>query len=173
VLSENPKMSADLLKGVLKENGVKKVKIVKHEELGEIIAAHYEIRIGDETVCMIYEPLECHSYNDIILNKHRVKIASIDTILSFYLAFLYSDRPYYDDDRILCMCDFLFQVQEDNRLSQDGLLRRFGPECYGKQTTLSELREAKSKAFQRLKGKKGTKEYEEWFFKYYAVSQLH
>ena len=70
-----------------------------------------------------------------------VKVATIDTMLSFYLAFYYSSRPYYDNERILCMSQFLFTVQQKNRLQQKGLLRRFSIKCYGHQETLEGMRE--------------------------------
>ena len=95
-----------------------------------------------------------------------IKIASIDTMLSFYLAFIYADRPYYDKDRILCMAQYLFQVQSKNRLKQKGLLKRFSIKCYGNQDTLTSVREEKAEMYKKLKNKRGTKEYEEWFLKY-------
>ena len=96
----------------------------------------------------------------------RVKTATIDTMLSFYLAFLYTDRPYYNDDRILCMCEFLFQVQQKNRLKQKGLLRRFSVKCYGEQATLGSIRVEKAKKFQELKCERGSRAWNEWFLRY-------
>ena len=74
----------------------------------------------------------------LMLNKikgRNIKVATIDTILSFYLAFYYSNRPYYDKNRLLCMAQYLFNVQASNRLEQKGLLKRFSINCYGKQET--------------------------------------
>jgi hypothetical protein len=164
VLSTSPKTTAMIVKERLNDEGIHHVQIIKHKNLGEIIAEHYEIRIGKETVCFIYEPLACHSYNVIVIKRNKIKIATIDTMLSFYLAFLYSDRPYYDDDRILCMCEFLFKVQQKNRLEQKGLLRRFSISCYGKQHTLDDSRSEKALMFKKLK--RGTPDYEKWFLKY-------
>ena len=39
-------------------------------------------------------------------------------MLSFYLAFYYSDKPYHPKNRILCMSKFLFDIQSKNRLQQ-------------------------------------------------------
>lgn len=164
VLSTNPRMTATIVEERLKDENIKNVKIIKHENLGEIIASHYEIRVGKETVCFIYEPLACHSYNVIVVKRNKIKIATIDTMLSFYLAFLYSDRPYYDDDRILCMCEFLFRVQQKNRLQQKGLLKRFSINCVGKQHTLNDARNEKALMFKTLK--RGSKEFEKWFLRY-------
>jgi hypothetical protein len=166
VLSEHPEQTADILKERLEDEGYKKVKVVHHEAIGEIVAPHYDIRVGNETVCFIYEPLACHSYNVIRIKGMNVRIATIDTMLSFYLAFLYTDRPYYDEERILCMCEFLFQVQQKNRLQQKGLLKRFSINCYGKQATLGSIREEKAKKFEELKDKRGSDEWNEWFLRY-------
>ena len=96
----------------------------------------------------------------------KIKIATIDTMLSFYLAFLYSNRPYYDTERILCMSQFLFTVQQKNRLQQKGLLKRFSINCYGHQETLDAIREHKSKKFEELKTKRNSQEFESWFLNY-------
>ena len=88
-------------------------------------------------------------------------------MLSFYLAFIYADRVYYDINRILCMSQFLFDVQQHNRLKQTGLLRRFSINCYGKQPTLESMRFEKTKKYEELKGKKrDSREFEEWFLRY-------
>ena len=166
VLSENPKQTADLLKDRLQDEGYTKVKIVYHDAIGEIVAPHYDVRVGKETVCFIYEPLACHSYNVVKIKGMHVKIATIDTMLSFYLAFLYTDRPYYDEERILCMCEFLFKVQQKNRLQQKGVLKRFSIKCYGEQETLGSIREKKANKYEELKDKKGSKEWNEWFLRY-------
>ena len=60
-------------------------------------------------------------------------------MLSFFLAFLYANRPYYNTQRILCMAHYLFKVQEKNRLEQKGVLKRFSVDCYGKQETLEDM----------------------------------
>ena len=58
----------------------------------------------------------------------------------------------------------LRQVQEENRLEQKGLLRRFSIICLGKQPSRMDMREEKSKMHKELKP--GTKEYDEWFLNY-------
>ena len=87
-------------------------------------------------------------------------------MLSFYFAFYYSGRDYYDENRILCMAQYLFDVQQQNRLEQKGVLKRFSINCYGKQDTLEDMRNEKSEKFKELKGKRNTKEYESWFLRY-------
>lgn len=166
VLSEEPVLTAQIVKERLEDIDVKNVKIIKRPGVGEIIAPHYEIKVGTDTVAFIYEPLACHSYNIIKDGGYDIKIATIDTMLSFWLAFLYANRPYYDKARILCMSTYLFAVQEKNRLAQKGLLRRFSINCMGHQETVEEMRAEKSEKFLELKDKKNDPEYEEWFLKY-------
>jgi hypothetical protein len=165
-LSETPEESAKYIKDKLTSAGVKNVKIYKKPGADEIIAPHYEIAVGNQSVCFIYQPLGCHSYNTLRVNNDTVKIASIDTMLNLYLAFMYADRPYYEKDRILCMAQYLFTVQSKNRLINKGLLKRFNSECYGTQQTLQTIRETRAEKFVELKPKRGTKEYDEYFLKY-------
>jgi hypothetical protein len=168
VLAHNPESTAEIVKERLNEAGFKNVKIIKREPVGEIIPVHYEIRVGKDTVAFVYEPIACHSYNILKLKNQVIKIATIDTMLNFYLAFLYTNRPYYVSftERILCMAQFLFDVQQKNRLSQKGLLQRFSITCYGHQDSVEEMRAEKAKKFKELQDKRGTPEYEEYFLNY-------
>jgi len=77
---------------------------------------------------------------------------------------IYSEKPYYDVRRILCMCKYLYDIQQRNRLKQTGLLRRFGITCYGKQETLDDIKAKKAEKYQELK--RDDPEREEWFLKY-------
>lgn len=171
VLSEEPMLTAQIVKERLADINVKDVKIIKRPGVGEVIAPHYEIKVGKDTIAFIYQPLACHSYNVVKDGGYDVKIATIDTMLSFWLAFLYANRPYYDKDRILCMAKYLFDVQEKNRLAQKGLLRRFSINCMGHQETVEEMRAEKAEKFNELKDKKNSPEYEEWFLRYRPSDQ--
>ena len=87
-------------------------------------------------------------------------------MLSLYLAFLYSNRQYYDENRILCMSEFLFRVQQKNRLSQHGILKRFSSDCYGHQHTREAIRSEKTKKFHELRNKPKGKDWDWWFLKF-------
>ena len=166
ILCNDPDVSSQLVKTNLLEQGIKPVHIKKRPAIGEIIPEQLEISVGKDIVAVLYKPSACHSFNTIYIQGKQVKIATIDTMLAFYLAFLYANKPYYDTERILCMASFLFQVQQKNRLQQKGLLKRFTVTCYGHQTTLEEMKELKAEKYLELKDKKRGKEYEEWFFNY-------
>jgi hypothetical protein len=64
------------------------------------------------------------------------------------------------------MANYLFDVQQHNRLSQKGLLNRFSIDCYGKQQTLEDIRSEKAEKYKELASKRGTVEYDDWFLKY-------
>lgn len=166
IISLDPDKTATILKERLNDNGIENVKVKKHKEVDEIIPEHYEVIVGKETICFIYKTTACYSYNTIDINNRKAKVASIDTMMSFYLAFVYANKPYYDEERILCMSQYLFDVQKKNRLEQKGLLKRFSTQCYGKQATKESMRAEKADKYKKLKEKRGTKEYDKVFLRY-------
>jgi hypothetical protein len=166
VLSEDPDRCANILIERLRSNGFTNATKREYEAIGEIIPERIEILIGKETMAFIYKPIACHSYNIIRSDNREIRVATIDTMLSFYFAFYYSDEPYYSKDRILCMSKFLFDVEHRNRLEQKGILKRFSVNCYGTQDTLESIRAEKMEKFKELKDKCGTREYDLWFLKY-------
>jgi hypothetical protein len=166
ILSEDPDKSAIIVKERLQRENFKQVKIINHDAIGEIIPRHVEIKIGKHSMAFIYEPIACHSYNEISVDNKQVKVATIDTVLAFYLSFLYAKMPHYDKDRLMCIAMFLFQIEQHNRLEQTGILKRFSINCYGKQTTLEDIRSEKSEKFKELSHDKKSLEYKMWFLKY-------
>ena len=167
VIIDDIDKAAIIVKEQLETSVSEKITLIEHAEVSEIIPRNIEIKIGGDSVAFIYEPIACHSYNKIEVDNKEINIASIDTMLSFYLAFLYSNKEYYKNkNKILCMAMFLFDVQQRNRLSQKGLLKRFSIECYGKQKMLEDIRTEKAEKFKELIQKKGSMEYDEWFLKY-------
>ena len=168
VLSNNPEATAEIVKERLGDNGIKNVKIIKQKAIGEIVPEHYEVKVGNDSVLFIYKPVGCHSYNILMMKGKKVKVATIDTMLSLYLAFLYANKPYYNQfiDRILCMSKFLFDVQQKNRLAQKGLLKRFSITCYGHQESVEEMKAEKAAKYKELKQSKNKREMEEWFLNY-------
>ena len=166
ILYQDALKGAIFIKNKLEINGFKNVKLIKHLAIGEVIPFHYEIRVRKETIAFIYEQFACHSYNTITIKGVKINVATIETILYFYFSFYYSNQPYYYKDRIMCMIKILFDVQQENRLEQKGLLKRFTSSCIGKQNTLQDIRRKKTEKFSELYMKKGTQEYLVWFLKY-------
>jgi hypothetical protein len=166
IIAEDPDRTALIIRERLEELGFKKIQTVKYESIDDVIPEHIQFIVGKETLAFIFKPIACYSYNTIKIGSQEINVATIDTMLSFYLAFIYSDRPYFDNDRILCMAQFLFDVEQNNRLNQKGLLKRFTVQCYGKQPTLESIRAEKAEKFKELKNKKNSAEWNSWFFKY-------
>jgi hypothetical protein len=163
VLSIEPKKTAESVVKVLKKARYD-VTMHEHEAIGELVSKHYSISVDGEYIAFVFEPSACHSYNVINEKGKKLKIGTIDTLLSYYLAFMYAERDYFDDNRLLCLSSVLFQVQQENRLTQKEVLKRFVLDCYGKQTSLSEMKEENNKLHITLD--KDSKEYEERFLKY-------
>ena len=151
----------------LRKAGYEGVKIIENPALGKYIPRNYQIVLFEkDTVCFIHETMACHSFNTISKGGKKIKVATIDTILSLYLAFLYSGKDYIYRERILCISQYLFEVEQQNRLEQTGILKRFTMDCIGKQKSLINILEEKSAKFEELKNQKTSLEYNSWFFKY-------
>jgi len=172
VISNDPETTAEIIKERLKDINIKNVKIIKRPPISDVIPEHLQVQVGEDTIVFIYRPIACHSYNNIVVQGKLIRVATIDTMLSYYLAFLYTGRNYYDVDRILCMSKFLFEVQQKNRLQQKGLLKRFSITCYGHQESREEMRAEKSEKFKELKDKRNSKEFEEWFLTYRPIDKM-
>lgn len=167
ILSTNAEKSALLIKNNLNNNGLKNVKISKKKCITDYLDEHYIISVDKDNVAIIYNTRACHSYNEIKIKNKILRIASIDTMLSFYLIFIYINRNYFDTNRILCMAQFLFNVQFKNRLKQKGLLKRFITPCYGEQETLKDIRIKKSNLIRKIVEKKIDKNDETFLKNFY------
>ena len=166
VLAEDPSATATAVVEYLRANGIRHIKLVQHTKLGEVIPEHIELIVSGDTIAFIYQTIACHSYNTITIDHKPIHIATIDTMLSFYLAFMYANKKYYDKHRILCLSMYLFQVEQHNRLSQKGLLHRFSTKCYGKQGTLETIRAKKARRYAILSENPKSVEFETEFLKY-------
>lgn len=166
VISEDPEKTALLLKEQLENEGIKNVKLKNNDSIGEVVPENIEVIIGkNDTIAMIHKSIACHNYNEITMESKKIKVATIDTIMSLYLSFIYADKDLHTT-RLLCMAKYLFDIQEKNKLNQKGLLTRFTDKCYGKQETLEDIRSEKSNKFQELKSNRNSREFQEWFLRY-------
>ena len=166
VLIENPDIIANNIKDILERNNYTNIKINILPAIGTLLSEHYEVMVDNDVIIYLYKPLACISYNTIKIHNKIIKIASIDTMLSFYLIFLYTEHKHYDIHRILCMAEYLINIQKKNRLSQKGLVYRFTTNCYGEQETKESIMEKKSIKYKELYNKKNTLEYDKWFLNY-------
>ena len=169
VLHVNPTDVANTVVAVLNDSRMvsgEEVSLIKHSEIEGIIPECIEIKVGKKSIAFIYKPIACHNYNRIEIDGKQVNIATIDTMFNFYFAFYYSNQPYYYRDRILYMVHFLFEVEQQNRLEQKGLLQRFVLDCKGKQETMTDMHILKLQKYEELKGQPNSFEYLKWFLRY-------
>jgi len=166
VIVEKHDNCAQIVKERLEDAGFKAIELIEHDAISDIIPKHTEIRVNKRPYVFLYEPIACHNYNIVDIDKQKINIATIDTMLSFYLAFIYLDHEYYNKDRILCLAKYLYEVEQHNRLEQKSILKRFSTKCIGKQHGLAEIRAEKAEMFKKLSKRRDSKEYQEWFLKY-------
>ena len=166
VLSDDIERTSLILTEELNQAGFKDVTTVDIEKIGELIPRKIQVSLGKEVIAYIYEQIACHSYNTIKVHNSQINVATIDTILTFYLSFLYTKLNEYNSDRLLCMAKFLYDVEEKNRLNQKGLLKRFTMKCIGKQPTIEDMRSEKAVKFKELKNNRNCKELERLLLRY-------
>lgn len=167
ILTDDIDKMALIIEEQLHENKYTNFKKILHNPIGELIPQHIEFQIDKQSVLYIYKPIACHNYNKVKVDGKEIKIATVDTILSFYLAFIYSkDKPRFDKNRLLCMSKFLFDLSEKHKVETNGVLKRFSINCIGTQPTLESIRSKKAEKFKELKHDKTSEEYEQWFLNY-------
>jgi len=167
ILCYNPmKILKDVKVELEKKFGLKNIKIEKKHNIGEILPNHYFLLIDNTILIFAYQENACYSYNTVKINKKTYKIGTIDTVLYFYYAFLYVNKPYYDKKRLLCLANLLFEIQKEDILKQTGLLKRFVPTCYGNEKTLEDAKKEKYEKKQELLKNEDKEELRKMFFKY-------
>ena len=165
VLATNHVKCLEDLKAACREAGVS-FTVKKHPAVGELLKVHYEVLTNGERAAMVYEPAACHAYNVVKNNGRNMRVGTFDTLLAFLFAFLYTNRPYHDANRVACTVEALYEFQKKNQFKQHGLLKRFVHECYGKQLTKEDIRVARNKVFNTLRKTPKSRAYEMLFLKY-------
>ena len=75
-------------------------------------------------------------------------------MLSFYYAFLFSDRKYLNHHKIKNMIEYLVHIQYKKLKSKDPKFQRFTSYCYGYQKQIRNLRLNKWKKIEENKNPK-------------------
>jgi hypothetical protein len=166
VLSDAPLDVSNEIKYVLEKKGFTDVKIFEREKIGHIIDVHYEIVVSGKTMSIVYNSMGCYNYNTIKRSKKEIRVGTMDTILTFLLSAMYTGRSYYNNEKLLCLAQYIFNIQMNNRLKHKGLLKRFTIDCIGYEKTFQEVREEKLKKYRELKHNRESEEFKELFFKY-------
>jgi len=176
ILSKNPENIIKKIKEIKEiaehknNNSEINIKVIKKNTQDDILPSHYYVTISNKSNNVninIYDANDkCNSYNTVYIENNAIKIASIETKIYYYLAFMYLNDKHYDIKRIFCLANFLFLVQEQNILNKRKLLKKFPVNCYGKDKLKEDIRETKTKKYEELKNKKNSLEYHKWFFRY-------
>jgi hypothetical protein len=166
VISNDAERDVLLLKAKLKYDGVADIKIKKYDGVYENIPVHYKVSSGNKPLVYIYQSLACHNYNVIRIDNTNINIATIDTMLNMYLVFLFTNQRHLNNNRIVCMASFIFELHQKHILNQSGVFRRFNLPCKGYQNTIIDIRKEKSEKYEELKNKQGSTEFEKHFLRY-------
>jgi hypothetical protein len=131
----------------------------------ELLAPHTDINNArGHTLVRIYETQACHSYHE---TPSGLMIASIPTLLQFFLSILYAPKYFQEDipeQRILCTAEHLVQMANSDLKRRYKLLTPIT--CLGKQKSLIDMRAEKSDLFEKLSKNRYSKEFLQYFFTY-------
>jgi hypothetical protein len=136
-------------------------KTVEHAA-SEILPGRTDV-LDDEgaTVYQLYETQACHSYHT---TGDGIKVASIPTLLMFFMALMYSDESKDDVSRLMCVAQRLVELADDKPQRRFALLTP--SECLGTQKELLELRQERVDLYEKLKKNKSSPDFVQYFFTY-------
>ena len=166
ILYEDPDELSIMLKNKLTQNGYDNIEIIKHEEIDDVIPEYIDFKVNKKTIVFIFKPIACHSYNVVNIKDKKVRIASLETILSFYLAFLFLKNSKFKVNRLLCASVYLFRMMRRRKPNLTGIFKRFNINCIGKQLTFEMMRATKAAKYNELRKRRFTPIFEWWFLRY-------
>jgi hypothetical protein len=142
--------------------------IVHHPPVGEIVPACVELQVRKTPVLRLFQTIACHNYNEISVRRKRIRVATIDTIMNMYLALSYaSSYSKPQQQRYLCMAQFIFEKYQQHRRNPTGVYNRFTLSCLGKQQTMLDILKTKYEIYQEMqKNATFRKKYDEYFLNY-------
>lgn len=100
----------------------------------------------ENLVGLIVQEEACHSSIPLPLTKQRVlRVASLDTVLTFLIGLYYRDDPLLmTKEALLCLAQELIKFAERYRAKPTAMFPAFSIECSGYQTTFASLLRAKA-----------------------------
>jgi hypothetical protein len=141
------------------KKAIPNVTFVDHKGIGTLVMPHMEVKVGGDPVAYIYPSTRCESYTKVPYKGKVIRVATIDTLLSYYLAFMYAEVGHYKRNKIMCLAAMLMKVP----LDKSGVLKRFVPKCYGPVSTLQTIRKAR---YTLRKKSRTSPQYKSAFFSY-------
>ena len=114
-----------------------------------------------EAVFQFYETQACHSYHT---TGDGLKIASIPTTLTFFLALAYSGEATDETSRLLCVAQRLMELAADKPTRMFSLLTPTS--CLGQQKELIDMRRERVGLYTKMKKDKTSPDFVQYFFTY-------
>ena len=134
-----------------------------YPEYGELLPAHTDID-KDKTLVRLYDTHACHSYHEL---KSGLRIASIPTLLQFFLSVQYASKHFLEnipEQRFLCTAEHLINLANRHEKRRNKMLTPIT--CLGKQKSLLDMRMEKTQLWDKVKGDQNSREFLENFFTY-------
>ena len=131
-------------------------------EANEILPARTDV-LDENGVAtyQFYETQACHSYHT---TGDGIKVASIPTLLMFFLALLISNESKDDVSRLLCVAQRLVELADARPDRKFALLTP--KECIGKQLQLVDLRRERDALYEKTSKNKSSPDFVQYFFSY-------
>lgn len=135
---------------------------IREVEGTEILPRFVDIANKEDKIIMrVYETAACSSYHAM---KNGIKVASIPTLLQFFLAYLYAGMPEDDITHLLCVAQRLVDLAHNKGKRRYALLTP--SDCLGHQETLTGLRKHKAVLYEQYSKDKGSTNFLKYFFTY-------
>ena len=169
VVPEKREKVVNEFKSILSKKG--NVIVKDYEAYGELLPPHTDI-LDSKTkflIVRLYETDACHSYHK---TNEGLLVASIPTLLQFFLSILYAPEHFLEDipeERFICAAQHLVELA--NEKSHKRRYKLLTPiTCIGKQKSLIDMRVEKTELYQKLSKNKTSAEYLQYFFTYTPTS---
>jgi hypothetical protein len=135
---------------------------VETHEASEILPGRTDVLDKEGAVLyQFYETQACHSYHT---TGDGIRIASIPTLVMFFMALIYSGEPRDDVSRLLCVAQRLVELANNKPKRRFALLTP--SECLGVQKELLELRRERVSLYDKVKKNKSSPDFVQYFFTY-------
>ena len=112
-----------------------------------------------------YETQACHSYHT---TGDGLRVASIPTLVMFFMALIYSGESKDDVSRLLCVAQRLVELADNKPKRRFALLTP--SECLGVQKELLDLRRERVELYEKVGKNKSSPDFVQYFFTYNPTS---
>jgi hypothetical protein len=148
----------EILKTMFKNQiGYKKFKVKKVEGLGggDLIPPMYIFIRNRKHFLIIFQETACHSYMTApISGKESIRLASMDTLITLYLALYLLKSKFVDLASFECLAKELIHISMEARMKPHNFVFPFiSIQCSGKQTSVPSLIRQKIQRIQKTKKK--------------------